>query len=90
MAIPDSFPAVRLPKLHPKHNHEEMDRTIERRLILSLHLVEKSIPRFRIDHVASDGKRRTSFGGYLATSVDQAGDAVIHQVRSRGRKAPAK
>jgi hypothetical protein len=27
---------------------------------------------------------------YLATSVDQPGDAVVHQVRSRGRKAPAK
>jgi len=27
---------------------------------------------------------------YLATSVDQLGDAVVHQVRSRGRKAPAK
>ncbi len=54
MAIPDSSPAVRLPKLHPNRNHEEMERTIERRLILSLHLVEKSIPRFRIDHVASD------------------------------------
>jgi hypothetical protein len=27
---------------------------------------------------------------YLATSVDQPGDVVVHQVRSRGRKAPAK
>ena len=27
---------------------------------------------------------------YLATSVNQPGDAVVHQVRSRGRKAPGK
>jgi hypothetical protein len=32
-----------------------MDRTIARRLIRTLHLVEKGIPRFRIVHLGSDG-----------------------------------
>jgi hypothetical protein len=52
MAVPNGSPAVLSPKLHPKPNHREMDRTIERRLIRTLHLVEKSIPRFRIDQPA--------------------------------------
>jgi len=44
-------------RLHPKRNHREMGRTIARRLIRTLHLAEKSIPRFRIGHLglATDG-----------------------------------
>ena len=34
----------------PKRNHREKDRAIERRLIGTLHLAEKSIPRFKIGH----------------------------------------
>jgi len=37
-------------RLHPKRNHREMGRTIAWRLICTLHLAEKSIPRFRIGH----------------------------------------
>ena len=56
-----------------------MDRTIERWLIRTLHLVEKSIPRFRVDYL-----RRLRVMGttravrrYLAISADQPGDAVV-------------
>ena len=40
-----------------QRNHREMGRTIARRLIRTLHLAEKSIPRFRIGHLglATDG-----------------------------------
>jgi hypothetical protein len=34
-----------------QRNHREMGRTIARRLIRTLHLAEKSIPRFRIGHL---------------------------------------
>src|SRR5260370_33000541 len=37
LAVPDSSPAVRSPKLHPKRNHREMDRTIAPRVIRTLH-----------------------------------------------------
>ena len=36
----------------PKRNHREKDRAIERRLIGTLHLAEKSIPRFKIGRPA--------------------------------------
>src|ERR1700704_6343031 len=42
MAVPDSSPAVQLPKLHLKHSHGEIGRTMAPRLICTLHLVEKS------------------------------------------------
>src|SRR5712671_5175226 len=38
-------------RLTSKRSHGAMDRTIERWLIRTLHLVEKSIPRFRVDYL---------------------------------------
>src|SRR3981189_2270901 len=48
MAVPASSPAVRSPKLHPKRSHREMDRTIARRLIRTLHLVEESYTQVQV------------------------------------------
>ena len=61
-----------------------MDRTIELWLIRTLHLVEKSIPRFRVDYL---GRLRViettrAVRRYLAISANQPGDAVVWQVRS--------
>jgi hypothetical protein len=47
-------------------------------------------PSIPIESTASTWAGMATRECYLATSVDQPGDAVVHQVRSRGRKAPAK
>ena len=49
-----------LPLGYPASVVTEIGRTIERRLIRTLHLVEWSIPRFRIDCLGLSEGRRTS------------------------------
>ena len=47
-------------------------------------------PSIPIESTASTWAGMATRDCYLATSVNQPGDAVVHQVRSRGRKAPGK
>src|SRR5260370_37849123 len=72
--------AVGLPFDH-QDNHGEMNRSLLRRFSRTLHWFEKRIPL---------GLRAATSDRYLATSDDLPNDAVVHQVRSRGGKVPAK
>ena len=53
-------------------------------------MTNASRPSIPIEPTASIWAGIATRDCYLATSVNQPGDAVVHQVRSRGRKAPGK
>ena len=61
-----------------------MNRAILRRFSRTLHWFEKRIPLSLRAATCATSDR------YLATSDDLPSDAVVHRVRSRGRKVPAK
>src|ERR1700737_636827 len=62
----------------------EMNRPILRRFSRPLHWFEKRIPLGLRAATCATSDR------YLATSDDLPSDTVVHHVRSRGRKVPAK
>src|SRR5229473_2379726 len=61
-----------------------------RQVTRTTHASRFRAPSIPIESTASTWAGMATRDCYLATSVDQPGDAVVHQVRSRGRKAPAK
>ena len=74
------FQVALLPLGYPASVIKKLRRTIERRLIRTLHLVERSIPKFRIGclSLTRDGERPTSSRCDLAIS----GEAVVDRARS--------
>jgi hypothetical protein len=74
------FQVALLPLAYPASIIKKLRRTIERRLIRTLHLVERSIPKFRIGclSLTRDGERPTSSRCDLAIS----GEAVVDRARS--------
>ena len=74
------FQVALLPLAYPASIIKKLRRTIERRLIRTLHLVERSIPKFRIGclSLTRDGERPTSSRCDLAIS----GEAVVGRARS--------
>src|SRR4051812_3975061 len=73
-------------------NHRETDRTIARTFISALHLFETRILRFTIvDLRASRVVGTWLLARRLPSDIGRsAGEAVIRQVRSRGRQGAAK
>jgi hypothetical protein len=83
------FQAALLPLGYPASVITKIRRTIERRLIRALHLVESSIPKFRIGcpGPARDGERPTSSRCDLAISGEAVVDRAFRDGQRRGLRA---